>query len=72
MILINLDRMRILTSDLMLYSRNSFISSDYISVLDMSSFNLQKLIFVLTSDTVRCLFTFLYPKSDFFYGASLI
>lgn len=54
MTLINLDRMKIITSDLVLYSQNIFIHLGYTSALGIGSFTLQNFTLSLTSDTVRC------------------
>lgn len=72
MISSNLDKIKIITFDILFCTRNIIISFCNNLELGISSSNLQKLTLFLTSDTVRCLSIFIIRDCNSNNEASLI
>ena len=72
MIWLNLDKIKIITFDLLFHRQYDFVFYGYVSELGISSSNLQKVIKTQTSDTVRCLTFDFLDREHFINEAGLI
>lgn len=72
MIALDLDKIKIITFDILFCTRNIIISFCNNLELGISSSNLQNFTLFLTSDTVRCLSIFISREWNFNDEASLI